>query len=172
MPSLQEMPITVVFRAVDRVSGESNNFVIPMPLSLPTYTQYWKVRMVNANLPTPLSTTYSTAETHRYVTGGVEVRADLSGRTHSYDTNRSGLMSMGFLSNSGFGFRLHKSLIQIGDNPIHIITNPNFGNLKLQLFNSDGVLLQTRKNSDGALTAPENGIFTFEFTPILPQYNI
>ena len=169
MPSAQEMPILVTIRAKDRISGTSNDFEALMPITLPAYTQYWKVRVVCANLPYPASDENLANPTHRYVTGGVELRMDLGGRTHSFDTSRNAFHSMGFLTSDSTGALggHNKSLSQHGEFPTHIVTNPNYSTIRTQLFDSSGDPLLQLQISGSSLSQPEEIHLTLEFSPLL-----
>lgn len=165
MPRPNELHYTVVLRASNRFNGQpTNDFTIALPVSLPSITQYYKVRLVQANIPLANQTAFGATE-QRYLTGGVEVCADFGGRTNSYDSNKSSLQTFGFLA---VPRETHFSnLIVQASSPVHIISNPRFQNVKIQLKDASGELLKSKQSESATLHDPEEGVFVFEFTPII-----
>ena len=89
-----ELHYTVVLRAKNRNSGTlTNNFTVSMPINLPSFTSYYKIKLVSAVLPRPTHNTVAETAVAHYKTGAVEVLCDFGGRTNSYDTSRSSLQS-------------------------------------------------------------------------------
>lgn len=164
MPRPNELHYTVVLRASDRISGQpTNNFLIPLPVMLPTFTNYYKVRLVQANIPLAQQTAFGLTE-RRYLTGGVEVLADFGGRTNSFDSNRASLQSFGFLAVPRQAYA--GCLISQGQSPVHIVTNPRFQNIRIQLKDSTGAFLKSKEDGSATLYDCEEGTFVFEFSPI------
>jgi hypothetical protein len=164
MPSPNELHYTIILRTANKISGNSNNFQVALPVALPSFTQYYKVRLVQANIPLSNQTAFGLTE-RRFLTGGVEVLADFGGRTNSYDSSRASLQSFGFLA---VPKETHFcNLITQSMSPVHIISNPRFQNIRVQLKNAEGEFLTAKETNDGTVHFPENGVFTFEFTPIV-----
>jgi len=172
-----ELHYTLVLRAKNRIAGTTNNFTVALPVALPSFTQYYKIHLISASLPSPdttLTGTSNSVQKHyydHYDTGCIEVLADFGGRTNSYDTNKSSLQSFGFLGVPEPNYHLG-CCVNFPHNPEHIVANPNFQNINIQLKDADGqplLMVQTDNNDSTADTGridPLEGIFTFKFTPI------
>ena len=162
MPSPTELHYTIVLRAKNRDAGtDTNNFTVQMPISLPTFTQYYKIRLVQMSLPVP-NHTFATTSSPDYDTGSVEVCCDFGGRTNSFDTARTSLQSYGFFNIPKTNYN-YASVVSYSHYPEHIVANPNFSNVRIQLKNSDGNLLKTVGSS---VNNPEEAVLIFQFTPI------
>jgi len=76
---------------------------------------------------------------------------------------------MGWLTGTSSGALdgWYKAMNQNGEFPSHVVSNPNFSSVRIQIFDSLGNLLQQRQNSNGTLTQPEEIHLTLEFSPIL-----
>ena len=161
-----ELHYTIILKARHRAAGiTTNNFTLTMPISLPSFTNYYKIKLVSAILPLPTHDTVAETACGHYKTEAVEVLCDFGGRTNSYDTSRSSLQSYGFLnvpkSNHNFS-----SCTNLPSNPEHIISNLRFSTVRIELKDSSGNDLKQTAVSGGAQTDPEEGIFCFQFTPI------
>jgi len=137
-------PITVVLRALNKVSGTNSNFVVNMPTTLPSSSQNYSVKLLSAVLPSYNSTTIATTTTRTYITGAMEIHADFGGRTHFFDSNSSNLALVGCLANeNAHPFDgLYKSQVLLGENPTNIVSNVKH-QIHVQILDDDGEFLQT-----------------------------
>ena len=91
--------------------------------------------------------------------------ADFGGRTNSYDSFKASLQTYGFLAvpkETQFSSLMIQSL-----SPVHIISNPRFQYVKIQLKDASGALLTSRIadaiHAYYALNEPQEDVFIFEF---------
>jgi len=165
----EKLPITVILRADDKISGTNSNFVVNLPLTLPSSSRFYSVQLLSANLPTPDSTTRVITPSSHYITGGIEIRCDLGGRTHVFDTTASNYAVVGFLANepNTNSFQgLFQTLPLLGQTPTHIFSNVKH-QIGVQLMDDDGDFLQTTLiASPYTKSEPEPIVLVFEFTPL------
>ena len=158
-------PITVVLRATKKVSGTNSNFVVDMPVVLPSSSQSYSVKLISAVLPSHDSTTVTVSPTRVYVSGAMEIRADFGGRTHFFDSNPSNIALVGILSNdAAHAFDgLYKSQPFLGQTPTNIITNVKH-QVQVQILDDDGQFLKTKMiSSPYTATDIEPITLVFEF---------
>ena len=162
------LPITVVLRATDKISGTNSNFVVEMPTSLPSSSQYYSVKLLSAKLPTYNSTTLTSTITRTYITGGMEIRADFGGRTHFFDSSSSNHTLVGTLANENAHLfdGLYKTTTPIGENPTNIVSNPKH-QIEIHILDDDGEFLKTTLiASPNTKSDIEPIVLMFEFQPL------
>jgi len=156
----------ITLRSKDKVMGASNNFVCEIPSSFAVTSENYIIKLINAHIPLPQYTTNTNA-THLYRTAGVEVCVDFGAKTNSLDTNRGGLQSYGFTKMPESVITSQTTALENdGEKPEHIVSSPNFQNIRIQLKDSDGNLLLTYAVADGATALPPDCVLQFSFDPI------
>ena len=156
----------LTLRSKDKIMGTSNNFVCQLPSAFAVTSENYLIKLINAHIPLPQYSTNTNA-THLFRTGGVEILADFGAKTYALDSSRGGMQSHGFTKMpEGVITSQSTALVNDGEKPTHIVSNPNFQNIRCQLKDSDGNLLLSYAVSDGATALLPNCVSQFLFEPI------
>ena len=156
----------LTLRTKDKIMGNTNNFVCQLPTNFATHHENYSIQLVNAHIPLPQYDN-NTDRTHLYRTAGVEVCVDFGAKTNSLDTSKASLQSYGWLKMPESVITSQTTALENdGDKPEHIVSNPNFQNITIQLKDSDGNFLLSYSVSDSSTAFPPNSVFQFSFTPI------
>ena len=146
--------------------GTNSSFVCQLPGAFAGTSENYLIKLNNAHIPLPQYNTNTNAM-HLYRTAGVEFFTDFRAKTNSLDTSRRGLQSYGFTKMPDSVITSQSTaLVNDGDKPTHIVSNPNFQNIRCHLKDSDGNLLLSYAISDGATALPPDCVLQFLFEPI------
>jgi len=156
----------LTLRSKDKIMGANNNFVCQLPSAFAVTSENYLIKLINAHIPLPQFDTNTNA-THLYRSAGVEVCVDFGAKTNSIDTNRGGLQSYGFTKMPSSVITSQSTALENdGDKPTHVVSNPNFQNIRCQLKDSSGNLLLSYSVADGSTALPPDCVLQFLFEPI------